>query len=392
MGRPVTLSISLTAALAFCLLAGDRAAAAETTRQIRAELPADAAARFVVENLAGTMKVVPGKGRGVVAVATVHAESEDLAESVRFERVTTDRSREEADWPTLRVRYPLDSHATIRYPRSGDSGVWLLGRLIDIPRTRLRYDGHEVTVSVRSGAQLHVDVAVEAPAGEFEATFRNIVGRLQARGISGRIKLDTHSGDIDLEKVRGRIVADTGSGDVKAAGVEGTLHCDTGSGDFRISDFHGVELVCDTGSGNVTVHGVKAKRLCGDTGSGNVGVYDSDLEEFVADTGSGNVALEARSVARLVRIKADTGSGNVVLRLGPGASFEAIADQGSGDIRTYYRDAEPIMRHKELVGYRRGDGRIRISVDTGSGDLTLDPGRVSEDRDRPAQPDSNRSR
>ena len=91
-------------------------------------------------------------------------------------------------------------------------------------------------------------------------------------------------------------------------------------------------------------------------------------------------------------MKADTGSGNVTLRLGPDASFEAFASQGSGEIRNRYADAEAIVKMKELVGYRRGDGRIRIEVDTGSGNLTLDPGAVSEDRGRPGRTDSSRSR
>ena len=78
--------------------------------------------------------------------------------------------------------------------------------------------------------------------------------------------------------------------------------------------------------------------------------------------------------SRLARVKADTGSGDVVLRLAPDASFEAHADQGSGDLQVLYKDAQPIVRRKEVVGYRRGDARTKIDVDTGSGDLTIEPG------------------
>ena len=51
-----------------------------------------------------------------------------------------------------------------------------------------------------------------------------------------------------------------------------------------------------------------------------------------------------------------------------------MADQGSGDLIMGFKDAQAIVRHKEVVGYRRGDARIRIDVDTGSGDLTIQPG------------------
>ena len=64
--------------------------AAETTRTLKVEIP-PSAARFAIENLAGTMRVAPGSGDTVVAVATVHAESEDLAAAVRFESLSKRR-------------------------------------------------------------------------------------------------------------------------------------------------------------------------------------------------------------------------------------------------------------------------------------------------------------
>jgi hypothetical protein len=67
------------------------------------------------------------------------------------------------------------------------------------------------------------------------------------------------------------------------------------------------------------------------------------------------------------------GSGSVRLRLAPDAGFEAHADLGSGRIESQYGDARPILKRNEVVGYRRGDGRIRIDVETGSGSLTLEP-------------------
>jgi hypothetical protein len=76
---------------------------------------------------------------------------------------------------------------------------------------------------------------------------------------------------------------------------------------------------------------------------------------------------------RLTRLKADTSSGNVRLRLGPEASFELKADVGGGAFVSHYADAAPVLRRRELVGYRRGDARVKISVDTGSGDLDIGP-------------------
>lgn len=37
--------------------------------------------------------------------------------------------------------------------------------------------------------------------------------------------------------------------------------------------------------------------------------------------------------------------------------------------------AQPIVKKRTVVGYRRGDGRIRIDPDTGSGDVSINPTR-----------------
>ncbi len=346
-----------SAVLVSGLLSLTPATAGEVTRTLRAELSrAEAAGRFAVENLAGTMRIVRGRGQGVVATATFHAGSSDLLDALRFERVESQgEGKAPSGVPVLRVRYPLDRAGTIRYPRAADRGDTFVSRLFEGCHTRVKYDGHQVTVSSRSGTLLYADVEVQVPPGEIDATFRNVIGLLRGRDLSGTITFDSDGGDQEIEAVRGTVIADTGSGDVRASGVEGSLRCDTGSGHCRIEDFRGEELVCDTGSGDVAVRSARARR-------------------FRGDTGSGDVTLQAASAARLRRVTADTGSGDVTLDLGPEASFEALADQGSGDIDNRYADARPILKKKELVGYRRGDGKIRIEVDTGSGDLTLEPG------------------
>ena len=342
---------------------------AETTRTIRLELPAGDADLFAVENLAGTMRVAPGTGPVLVAIATIHAENDDLATTMKFERVISEKGV-----PTLRVRYPLDQESTIRYPGRGTGGKGILEGFFGGSNTRTEYDGDRVKISDSQGVLLYADVEVQVPRHRLaDATFRNHVGPLEGHDVEGRIVFDTASGDVSLARVRGEIKADTGSGDVQASDLEGAFVCDTGSGNCDVTGFKGEKISCDVGSGDVTIRSVDAKLVDVDTGSGDVRVVDGDIEAFQADTGSGDVRLESRG-ARLTHVKADTGSGDVTLRLSAGASFEALADQGSGDINMGFKDAQAIVRHKEVIGYRRGDARIKIEVDTGSGDLTIEPG------------------
>lgn len=343
-----TLAIALTALLFAAVSFG------EATRSLRVTLAGDPAAPFSVENLAGKMTLVAGDGDTVVAVATVHAESDSLAAAVRFEQVTGKDGE-----PALRVRYPLERHSTIRYPSGG--------------RSTVDFDGHRVTVSSHSGVMVYVDVEVRVPRRALSANFRNYVGSLAAEGVSGKILLDTASGDIVARSLDGTVKADSGSGEVHGEQLKGSFTCDTGSGGCQVDGFEGEALTLDSGSGFIRVRNAKATRIHADSGSGGIRIAQADAEEFVGDSGSGTIEFEGTG-ARLRRIKGGTGSGDIVLRLPDASSFELVADQGSGDLTCGFKDAQPIVKKRTVVGYRLGDGRIRIDLDTGSGDVSIVPG------------------
>lgn len=338
--------------------------AAEATRTLRQEIALEPGRPVWVENLAGTMRIHPGNTARMVAVVTVHAESEALAGSVRFEPARDPRGH-----AGLRVEYPLDRHTTFRYPGEGGKGSW---HGLGGGGSRIEYAGSRVTVSGTSGVTVYADLDIEIPATASTVTFRNHVGKILAEEVNGTLKFDSASGGIVLARVKGNLTADTGSGDVEASDIDGSLSCDTGSGDINVVRFQGEVLSGDVGSGDINVRDVRARKFSADTGSGDVRVREADLEAFQADTGSGEVALENRGT-RLKEIDVDTGSGDVSLRLDPASNFEVLTDQGSGDTHMGFRDAEPILKHREVIGYRRGGSGIRIKVSTGSGDLEVNP-------------------
>jgi Toastrack DUF4097 len=361
------VTVRRTALFVPCILVITAAASAgEVTRTLRATLPPGDAARYAVENLAGSMRVTAGTGDTVEATVTVHAESAELADLIRLERVTGAVGE-----PALRVRYPVERYQDFRYPGGNDDGGLLLG-LFPGGSTDTKYEGRHVRVSARKGVLLYADVDVRVPRRSPKALFRNAAGPIEGRGIVGDLRFDTGYGRITLAEVGGDVVADTGSGDVDAKGVTGSFKCDTGSGECVVSGFSGERLVCDTGSGRVRVSGARARWVDVDSGSGSVKLDDVDADTVKVDTGSGSLDMTSPS-KRLTRLSADTGSGSVRLRLAPDAGFEVRADLGSGRIESEYGDARPILKRNEVVGYRRGDGRIRIDVETGSGSLTLEP-------------------
>ena len=343
-------------------------AAAEVTKTIRAELTPKAGAAWGVENLAGRMRITAGSGSSIVAIATVHADTQALADSLKFEEVSIEAGT------GLRLRYPVDEHTTYKYSADADGKTGVLAWFQGNSTSNFKYDGTNVKVSNNSGVLLYADIEVQLPARlQAKGSFENHVGRISARGVEGNLAFAASSGDVELDKVGGTIKVDTGSGDVTGDGGTGTLSVDTGSGDIMVEHFAGDHIDCDVGSGDVTLRSGASRRVSIDTGSGDVRVSSMDVEEFDSDTGSGDVLIEGTG-SKLAKIDTDTGSGDVILRLGGSASFELIADQGSGDLVSGYRDAEPIVKGREVIGYRRGDHRTKITVSTGSGDVTVEAG------------------
>src|SRR5206468_7368150 len=178
------LSTALVALPVIALTAVPMVVAAETTRTLRAELSPDALGHFVVENLAGTMRVVPGTGPTVVAVATLHAEDDDRAKAMTIEQVTGKQGV-----PTLRVIYPIEHGDTIRYPGKG-SVKGALERMFGGSSTTTEYGGQRVKISDGHGILMYADVEVQVPRHLVDATFRNVVGLIEGHDLDGKILFD----------------------------------------------------------------------------------------------------------------------------------------------------------------------------------------------------------
>src|SRR5262245_121435 len=101
------------------LLAAPAAGRSETVRTIKTELSGADASRFAVENLLGTMHVSAGTGSSVEIVATVTAETAELADAVRLERI------DGAGPATVRVRYPYDKVSTFKYREPTNEDVYI---------------------------------------------------------------------------------------------------------------------------------------------------------------------------------------------------------------------------------------------------------------------------
>ena len=363
--RGLSLSLTSTGLVLTGLALGLTAPSArgeEVVRTIRAELPAGTAS-FSVENLVGTMRIHEADVSAVTAVTTVYAESQQLADAVRFEPVSGEPA-------TLRVRYPYDRISTFRYrePGNHDDGLWLNFS----SSSSYSYDGRTVKVNPGHGTRIHAEVEVQVPRGETAGRFKNLVGLVEAEGLRGDLRFEVASADLRLLRLEGRLELEGSSGDIRARDIKGTWKSDFSSGDVRLDGFEGENLDLHASSGDFAIRNVKAGKIVTETNSGDVRFLDADVEEFTAEATSGDVELEDVG-ARLKSVDVTTSSGDVTLRLPSDASFDASARQSSGDMTVGFRDGVSVEKHDSLVGYRRGDHGTRIRVRTSSGDLSISP-------------------
>ena len=351
--------------LAFSLcLPSELHAAREVTKTIRTELPEAPAGEFAVENLAGHMRVTAGSGTALVVVATIHAESQALADAVRVEKTV------KGDATTLRVAYPPDVR-TIRYPESSGENSWPASFLFSSGGA-YSYGGRTVRVSSNRGPIIFVDLDVQVPARGSRARFLNLVGRLDAEGIEGHLRFEVSSADLRLERLGGDVDLHGESGDLRASDISGRFASDSSSGDIRMDGFRGESLSLRTSSGDGELSGVAADRVRVHTSSGDFQFLDADIGELDAESSSGNIELDERG-SRLKRVTVEASSGDVGVRLPRDAAFDAQAEQGSGDMEVGFSDGAARRRGDEIAGYRRGNGGATIHVKTTSGNLRIDP-------------------
>ena len=351
--------------LTFVLPLGPAAAAAQQPE--RFQLTGGEAAIY---NLAGTVTVEPGQGSVSVQVTRGGADAAKLS----IERGEID------DRETLRVRYPADRivYAGLERGSSTELRVREDGTFGDGDRHGDRHedhgrhddwdDGDRVRISgAGDGLTAHADLRVQLPAGQDLAIYL-AVGKVSVSNVNGRLRVDAHSAPITATGAKGELMLDVGSGSVTATGIEGELVVDTGSGPVEVSRFKGSELTVDTGSGEVTATDVQANRLVIETGSGDIQVTGATAPDVVLETGSGGVTADLRS--QLAELQVETGSGDIAITAPGSLGAEVEIETSSGDIETDF--PLQVTRHSRdhLVG-RIGDGKGRIAIETGSGNIRL---------------------
>lgn len=337
------------------------AAAAQTSRHV---LKGDSVAIY---NLVGELRVEGGSGSDVVVelqrggadAAKLEVESGPL------------RGRE-----TLRVIYPDDVIVMPEWGRGWNTTMHVRddGTFGDEDWWEGKHHGHgdgrevRITGRSRSGLEAFADLHVTVPKGKAVGFYLG-VGKAFVTNVDGTIRVWVASADVAADRARGSLRIQTGSGNVDLRTASGDVGLATGSGDITASGVDGPRLRLETGSGTVRLRDGKAADIHVETGSGDIDVTATSGDELSFETGSGDVDVALVSTFSSVHI--ETGSGDVTLKVPPTLGAEVDLDTGSGDIDLGGLTLQVRRIEHDHVRGTLGDGKGRVSVETGSGNVYL---------------------
>jgi hypothetical protein len=299
-------------------------------------LPGD---NVAVYNLAGTIRVEAGSGNAVTVQVTAGGAQ---AGRLRVEQGTVrGRSAFRVVYPGDRIRYPEMSAGSNTELRVRDDGTFDDGD-----------DGGGRWVRISgggSGDEAWADLRVMVPAG------RRLAVRLAV-------------GAVTVVNVDGRIDVSASSGPITATGGRGELKLETGSGDIEVTRFQGERVALETGSGQVAASAVAARAVSIETGSGDVRLSELRAPQTAVETGSGEVTVDLRTDVESLRI--ETGSGDVAVSAPPSLGALVNIETGSGEIDSEF-PLTVTRTARDHVSGTVGDGKGKISVETGSGSVRL---------------------
>jgi lia operon protein LiaG len=113
----------------------------------------------------------------------------------------------------------------------------------------------------------------------------------------------------------------------------------------------------------------KAGTVNVETGSGDIDATASSGDDLSFETGSGNV--DVGLVGTFSSLTIQTGSGDVTLRVPPTVGAQVDLGTGSGDIDLGGLTLQVRRIERDHVTGTLGDGKGRLSVETGSGNVRL---------------------
>jgi hypothetical protein len=214
----------------------------------------------------------------------------------------------------------------------------------DVKSIRLSTASGDIAIKKASGKEVKVEVKYSFDDSEFTAEMEQGTSQLTLEekfsngSHSGnsrwtleipdntRLKINTGSGDITIDRLTTDVKSNSGSGDVTLTGVKGEVDFNTGSGEIELVEVDG-EVSLNTGSGTI-----RASKGTGsysfNAGSGKIKL-DQLKGDFSVNVGSGDI--DAKAVTLTGSSSFNSGSGDAQVTLGGALDYGISVNSGSGN-------------------------------------------------------------
>ena len=322
-------------------------------------------------DLAGTVQIEPAGGNAVsVEVARGGA---DPAKIEVAEGQLEGRSTLRVIFPGDRIKYPAmrEGWTEIRVRNDGTFG----SHVHQHDHEHAHHDddddddasGRRVVISSRDGLEAWADLKIGVPTGRRVAVHL-AVGKITATNVNGRLELETSNGPVVVNGSKGELEVEVGSGEVQLSATEGDVEVTTGSGDVETTKSNGRSVSIETGSGDVVASQLQATEVAVRTGSGAIRASGVKAPQVGLETGSGGVTVELQGTVD--RLDIHTGSGDIAITAPASLGAQVDMQTASGDLDSDF----PLSVTRSGADHLRGtvgDGKGRISVETGSGGVRL---------------------
>lgn len=324
-------------------------------------IPAASLRAIDISNARGDVQVRPSPDGQVHVVAIKTSRVHGRTAAQKYAAETKVEAMVEGDRWVMRVTYPKRIEAHISFwdlcSARGQNDSFL-------PRVDVRLE-LQVPAAFRSRIEtISGDVDLEGLAGS--STVRTTSGDVNLRDVTGAAEISVVSGDVDLLRVKSAAVSGS-SGDLSASEV-GALRVVTISGDVEIGTARdSVSVRSISGDVRITaaLQGVAASST-----SGAVTV-DGSAGGLKLSSQSGDLKATVARLGRACEMQSTSGELTLELPANVDATLDIHSTSGSIDCRMPVR---LVTHDRNSLNGRMGRGGAPIVLRTTSGDITVTSG------------------
>jgi len=224
---------------------------------------------------------------------------------------------------------------------------------IEDGRIDFEHSSNRILLDVRNHHDGDSEFDVTVPIGT-RVLMRSTSGDLHSEGVKGAIEARTVSGGIRIGDVTGEAIIESVSGDVEVRTVDGNLRVNCVSGEIQLSAVHG-DVDASTVSGDIGLPNGRSRMVRMESVSGNL-------------TYGGTVANDGR-------YDFHSHSGDVTLRLpadvGAALGLETFSGSIESEFRVVITTDSSHQGSGQHIETTLGHGGAHITIETFSGDIRL---------------------